>query len=86
VQATGPALASLAAMRIVHLERKGTGNLLVPRCGDWGSMDTDWTAEPDEATCEPCRQAARLASGVRERPRTAAGGTVQATVPPPPAT
>jgi len=73
VQAMGPALASLTAMRTVHLERTGTGNLLVPLCGDWGSMDTDRTAEPDEATCEACREAARPPPGVRERPTTPPG-------------
>jgi hypothetical protein len=28
-------------------------------CGEWGSMDTDWTGVPDGVTCAACRRALR---------------------------
>jgi hypothetical protein len=46
-------------MRTVHLVMPGPGDVLRPLCGDWGSMETDWTGEPDEATCRACREAYR---------------------------
>lgn len=60
-------------MRTVHLVMSGPGDVLRPLCGDWGSMDTDWTGEPDEATCQGCREAYRgrrsLAGGVAPQRR-----------------
>jgi hypothetical protein len=44
-------------MRVIHFERtSGTGHA-VPRCGVWGSMDTDWTEDADGVTCVACRAA-----------------------------
>jgi hypothetical protein len=44
-------------MRVIHFERtSGTGHA-VPRCGVWGSMDTDWTRDADGVTCVACRSA-----------------------------
>jgi hypothetical protein len=44
-------------MRVVHLGRSVGGGVVRPFCGEWLSMDTDWTAEPDEVTCQACRAA-----------------------------
>jgi hypothetical protein len=44
-------------MRVIHLERmSGTGRV-VPRCGVWGSTDTDWTGVASGVTCVACRGA-----------------------------
>ena len=41
-------------MRVVHLGRSVGGGVVRPFCGEWLSMDTDWTKVPWEATCPPC--------------------------------
>lgn len=55
-------------MRVVHYARS-EGRLLdgwaEPLCGDWGSMDTDWTDSTSGVTCEVCRGALRR--GVEKR-------------------
>ena len=46
-------------MRTVHFRRIDRGNVLLPLCGDWGSMETDWTEDPDGVTCRACRETFR---------------------------
>jgi len=46
-------------MRPIHLQRILPGHVVVPRCGDWGSMDTDWTDDLSAVTCQACLEAAR---------------------------
>jgi len=42
-------------MRVVHFERAKSQDLVQPLCGEWGSMDTDWSRDPDAVTCPACR-------------------------------
>jgi hypothetical protein len=44
-------------MRVFHFERPGTSPHVEPLCGDWGSMDADWTDVPASVTCVTCRSA-----------------------------
>lgn len=41
-------------MRIVHQTRGGDRPHAEPLCGDWGSMDTDWTDAAGGVTCPAC--------------------------------
>jgi hypothetical protein len=41
------------AMRVVHLARSNV-RYAEPLCGDWGSMDTDWTDFALGVTCQAC--------------------------------
>jgi len=45
-------------MHTVHFAPEGTA-LVRPLCGDWGSMDTEWTGDPAGVTCRACRAALR---------------------------
>lgn len=63
-------------MRLVHLAELAESGHVVPRCGEWGSMDTDWTDREDGATCAACKAAppmerAARAAGDVGRPRRA---------------
>ena len=45
-------------MRVIHFARSDArpiGAHAEPLCGDWGSMDTDWTDSASGVTCEACR-------------------------------
>lgn len=49
-------------MRVTHFARSDArpiGWHAEPLCGDWGSMDTDWTDYASGVTCEACRGALR---------------------------
>jgi hypothetical protein len=49
-------------MRVIHFapyEAPPVGGHAEPRCGDWGSMDTDWTDSARGVTCEACRDLLR---------------------------
>jgi hypothetical protein len=48
-------------MHIVHFA-PGLSGLVLPLCGNWGGMDSEWTGEPDGVTCPACRQAMRAAA------------------------
>jgi hypothetical protein len=48
-------------MRVVHLTRTGDRPHAEPLCGDWGSMDADWTDIAGGATCPACRAMLREA-------------------------
>jgi F0F1-type ATP synthase assembly protein I len=63
VTARPPAAAGRGdAMRVIHLQgTSGTGHA-VPRCGVWGSTDTDWTAEGSGVTCVACGDALRASA------------------------
>jgi hypothetical protein len=51
-------------MRVIHFARTaGTGHV-EPRCGDWGSMDTDWTDVTAGVTCVACRGALHRGPGI----------------------
>lgn len=41
-------------MRAIHLVGPDTTAGVLPLCGSWGSMDTDWTSVPSEVTCPAC--------------------------------
>jgi len=43
-------------MRAVHFAATGTA-LVLPLCGQWDSMDTDWTSDRAGVTCLACREA-----------------------------
>lgn len=51
-------------MRVIHFAPSNAppiGWHAEPLCGDWGSMDTDWTDSAAAVTCEACR--GRLRAG-----------------------
>lgn len=60
-------------MRVVHLARTGDRPHAEPLCGEWGSMDADWTEVADEATCPACRATLRevrsVVAGASDRQR-----------------
>jgi hypothetical protein len=61
-------------MRAIHFVRPTGSSRLEPLCGDWGSMDTHWTADVAGVTCVPCREALRkIASSGPPRPPFSAG-------------
>ena len=41
-------------MRATHLVGPVTTAGVLPLCGDWVSMDTDWTTVPSQVTCAAC--------------------------------
>jgi hypothetical protein len=44
-------------MRVIHFapsEAPSIGRHAEPLCGDWGSMDTDWTDSANGVTCQAC--------------------------------
>jgi hypothetical protein len=41
-------------MRIVHFVAARGTVLAMPRCGRWGSMDSDWVDLPGGVTCPDC--------------------------------
>jgi hypothetical protein len=47
-------------MRAIHLVGPDTTAGVQPLCGDWGSMDTDWTTVEREMTCTACATGLRL--------------------------
>lgn len=62
-------------MRVIHLGRTTATGHVLPRCGVWGSMDTQWTDVAAGVTCVACREAMR--AGARDGPpaRGDRGGT-----------
>jgi hypothetical protein len=44
-----------------------------PVCGDWGSMDTDWTDLAGGVTCEACRGVLRAGGSPAPSPGIAEG-------------
>lgn len=49
-------------MRLVHQARSDGRPHAEPLCGDWGSMDTDWTDAAEGVTCPACTAALRAAA------------------------
>jgi hypothetical protein len=67
-------------MRVVHFapsDAPPIGCHAEPLCGDWGSMDTDWTDSAAGVTCDACRGLLRAgpfpAPGLRASPGIAEG-------------
>ncbi|HET9595453.1 MAG TPA: hypothetical protein VFP65_07720 [Anaeromyxobacteraceae bacterium] len=46
-------------MRVNHLQGTSATDRVVPRCGAWGSMDSDWTDVAANVSCVACRDAMR---------------------------
>jgi len=44
-------------MRIVHFVAARGAALAMPRCGRWGSMESDWVDVPGGVTCPACLEA-----------------------------
>jgi hypothetical protein len=44
-------------MRAIHFDRTAGRSDVLPLCGAWGSMDSDWTTVADGVTCDACRRA-----------------------------
>ena len=44
-------------MRAIHLTAPPFAHGVLPLCGDWGSMDSDWTAIRAQVTCAACVRA-----------------------------
>jgi hypothetical protein len=57
-------------MRAIHLVGPNLTAGVLPLCGDWGSMDSDWTTFEAQVTCGAC--AADMRSSVRGGARTGA--------------
>jgi hypothetical protein len=54
-------------MRAIHLIGPDTTAGLLPLCGSWGSMDTDWTSVPSEVTCVACVACATATARARDQ-------------------
>ena len=50
-------------MRVIHFARTAATGHVEPRCGDWGSMETDWTDVTAGVTCVACRDALHRGPG-----------------------
>lgn len=53
-------------MRVIHRERVTPEHTVVPLCGEWVSLDEDWTDVDAGVTCAACR--AELTTAAK-RPR-----------------
>lgn len=51
-------------MRVIHFARTAGTRHVEPRCGDWGSLDTDWTDVAAGVTCVACRGALHRGAGI----------------------
>ncbi|HYD51989.1 MAG TPA: PGPGW domain-containing protein [Gemmatimonadaceae bacterium] len=58
----GVATGEESRMRVVHLARADDRPHAEAECGNWGSMDTDWTDVESGVTCPACRALIRTPS------------------------
>ncbi len=71
-------------MRVVHFAPSDAA-YAEPLCGDWGSMDTDWTDSASGVTCQAClgvlRRGREQEAGARSVQAGGSGATRGASAP-----